>query len=99
MSKMYSTSLISTPWPFWTVTLSQVSKNDDEKTLLLRVIWLYLNDLINSFQSDASTVTGIEMWTEHSGLINYAYNANTGYDKTVSMTSIVELTAGEEVMF
>ena len=36
------------------------------------------------------------MWTEHSGLINYAYNANTGYDKTVSMTSIVELTAGEE---
>ena len=38
------------------------------------------------------------MWTEHSGLINYAYDADTGHDKTVSMTSIVELTAGEEVM-
>ena len=39
------------------------------------------------------------MWTEHGGLINYAYNADTGNDKTVSMTSIVELTEGEEVMF
>ena len=37
MSKM-----LSTPWPFWTGILSQVSKNDDEKTLLLRVIWLQL---------------------------------------------------------
>ena len=36
------------------------------------------------------------MWTEHSGLINHAYDADTGHDKTVSMTSIVELTAGEE---
>ena len=42
MSKMHSTSLLSTPWPFWTGILSQVSKNDDEKTLLLRVIWLYV---------------------------------------------------------
>ena len=41
MSKMHSTSLLSTPWPFWTDILSQVSKNDDEKTLLLKVIWLY----------------------------------------------------------
>ena len=40
LSKMLSTSLISTPWPFRTGLLSQVSKNDDEKTLLLRVIWL-----------------------------------------------------------
>ena len=39
------------------------------------------------------------MRTEHSGLINYAYDADLIYDKTVSMTSIVELTAGEEVMF
>jgi hypothetical protein len=42
MSKMHSTSQLSTPWPFWTGILSQVSKNDDEKTLLLRVIWLYV---------------------------------------------------------
>ena len=41
MSKIHSTSLLSTPWPFWTGILSQVSKNDDEKKLLLRVIWLY----------------------------------------------------------
>jgi len=40
MSRMHSTCLLSTPWPFWTGILSQVSKNDDEKTLLLRVIWL-----------------------------------------------------------
>ena len=40
MSKMYSTSLLGTPWTFWTGILSQVSKNDDEETLLLRVIWL-----------------------------------------------------------
>ena len=42
MSKMHSTSLLSTPWPFWTGIFSQVSKNDDEKTLLLIVIWLYM---------------------------------------------------------
>ena len=41
MSKMLSTSMLSTPWPFWTCILSQVSKNIDEKTMLLRVIWLY----------------------------------------------------------
>ena len=41
MSKIHSPSLLSTPWPCWTGILSQVSKNDDEKTLLLRVIWLY----------------------------------------------------------
>ena len=33
-------SLPSTPWAFWTGILSKVSKNDDEKTLVLRVIWL-----------------------------------------------------------
>ena len=36
MSKIHSTSPLSTPWPFWTGILSQVSKNDDEKTLLLK---------------------------------------------------------------
>jgi hypothetical protein len=41
MSKMHSTSLLSTQWPFWAGTLSKVSKNDDEKALLLRVIWFY----------------------------------------------------------
>ena len=41
MSKMHSTSMLNTPWPSWTGILSQVSKNDDEKMLLLRVIWLY----------------------------------------------------------
>ena len=39
MSKIHSTSLLSTPWPFLTGILSHVSKNDDEKTLLLKVIW------------------------------------------------------------
>ena len=34
VSKVQSTSLLSTPWPFWIGLLSQVSKNDDEKTLL-----------------------------------------------------------------
>ena len=46
MSKMHSTSLLSTPWSFWTGILSQVSKNDDEKTLLLRVnlaLYYFLN--------------------------------------------------------
>ena len=33
MSKIHSTSLLSTPWPFWTGILSQVSKNDDEKNV------------------------------------------------------------------
>ena len=45
MSKMHSTSLLSNPCPFWTGMLSQESKNDDEKpekTLLFRVIWLYV---------------------------------------------------------
>ena len=41
LSKIHTTSLLSTPWPFWTGMLSQVSKNYDEKTLLLGVIWLY----------------------------------------------------------
>ena len=40
VSKTHSTSLPSTPWSSWTGVLSQVSKNDDEKTMLLRVIWL-----------------------------------------------------------
>jgi hypothetical protein len=35
MSRMHSPSLFSAPWPFWTGILSQVSKSDDEKTLLL----------------------------------------------------------------
>jgi len=33
MSKMHSTSLFSTPWPFWTGIPSQASKNDDEKNV------------------------------------------------------------------
>ena len=37
MSKMQSTILFSTPWPFWTGILSQVSKNDDDKMLLLKI--------------------------------------------------------------
>jgi len=41
-SKIHNTSLLSTPWPIWTAILSQVTKNDDEKTLLFRVIWLYV---------------------------------------------------------
>ena len=40
MYKIHSPSLLSIPWPFWTGILYQVSKNNDEKTLLLRVIWL-----------------------------------------------------------
>ena len=56
---MHSTSLFSTPWPFWTGILSQVSKNDDEKNVasysnlaltseLFRVyLNLTFNDLIN----------------------------------------------------
>ena len=37
MYKMHSTILLSTHLPFWTGILSHVSKNDDEKTLLLKV--------------------------------------------------------------
>ena len=42
MSKMQSTSLLSTPWPFWIGVLFRVSKNDHEKMLLFKVIWLYV---------------------------------------------------------
>jgi hypothetical protein len=43
------------------------------------------------------------MRTTHSGLINYAYDegddaADVGDDVTVTMTSIVELVAGEQVI-
>ena len=48
MSIMHSTSLLR---PFRTGVLSQVSKNDDEKTLLLTVIWLY----IVTYLSDCTT--------------------------------------------
>ena len=53
-----STSLISTPSPFRTGLLSQVSKNDDEKTLFLSIIWLY----IISRRSIQSTQISIENW-------------------------------------
>ena len=43
MPEMHSTSLLNTPWPFWTGISSQVSKNDDKKRFL-RIIWLYVHD-------------------------------------------------------
>ena len=33
MPEMHSTSLLSTPWPFWTGILPQVNKNYDEKNV------------------------------------------------------------------
>ena len=53
MSKIISTGLFSTPWPFWTGISSQVSKNVDEKTLLLRVVWLY-NDTVKLYLCKSS---------------------------------------------
>ena len=38
------------------------------------------------------------MWTTN-GLINYAYDDGTDHDLTVTMTSIVELNASEQVRF
>ena len=38
------------------------------------------------------------MWTTN-GLINYAYDDGTDHDLTVTMTSIVELNASDQVMF
>ena len=56
---MHSTSLLSILWPFWTGILSQVSKNDDEKTLLLRVIWL---DLKIMFLQEGETLLSVECY-------------------------------------
>ena len=50
MSKMHSTSLLSTPWPFWTGILSQVSKNDDEKRF-------FLKNLALGFESSFNDIT------------------------------------------
>ena len=40
MYQMHETSLLSTPLPLWTSIITLGKKNDDEKTLLLKVIWL-----------------------------------------------------------
>ena len=40
MNLGYGTSLLSTPLPFWTSIITLGKKIDDEKTLLLRKIWL-----------------------------------------------------------
>ena len=66
MFKMHSISLLSTPWSFWTGILSQVSKNDDEKTLLLRIIWFYKKVL---------TFGGVVKISEKSGDINTLWTA------------------------
>ena len=36
----HESSLLSTPLPFWTCIITLGKKNDDEKTLLLKIIWL-----------------------------------------------------------
>ena len=40
MYQMHGTSLLSTPLPFWTSSITLGKKIDDEKTLLLKIIWL-----------------------------------------------------------
>jgi hypothetical protein len=41
MYQMHGTSLLSTPLPLWTSIITVGKKNDDEKTLLIKIIWLY----------------------------------------------------------
>ena len=37
---IHGTSLLSTPLPLWTFIITLGEKNDDEKTLLPKMIWL-----------------------------------------------------------
>ena len=39
------TSLLSILLPLWTSIITLGKKNDDEKTLLLKLIWLYWGDI------------------------------------------------------
>ena len=41
MHLIHGTSLLSTPLPLWNSIATSGKKNDDEKTLLLKIIWLY----------------------------------------------------------
>ena len=41
MNLIHGTSLLSTPLPLWTYISTLGKKIDDEKTLLLKKIWLY----------------------------------------------------------
>ena len=40
MNLIHGTSLLSTPLPLWTYISTLGKKIDDEKTLLLKIIWL-----------------------------------------------------------
>ena len=40
MHLIHGTSLLSTPLPLWTSIITLGKKIDDEKTLLLKIIWL-----------------------------------------------------------
>ena len=42
MHLIHGTSLLSTPLSLWTSIITLGKKIDDEKTLLLKIIWLYL---------------------------------------------------------
>ena len=48
MYQMHGTSLLSTPLPLWTSIITLGKKNDDEKTLLLKIIWLYMDTIFDS---------------------------------------------------
>ena len=40
MHLIHETSLLSTPLQLWTFIITLSKKNDDEKKLLLKIIWL-----------------------------------------------------------
>ena len=70
---MHSINLFSTPWPFLTGKLSQVSKNDDENTLLVRVIWLYIGQMYGEDFVAFSEYMNL-MQPNHSKMSNCAYD-------------------------
>ena len=40
MHLIHGTTLLSSPFPLWTYIITLGKKDDDEKTLLLKIIWL-----------------------------------------------------------
>ena len=52
MSQMHGASLLSIPLPLWTFIITLGKKIDDEKTFLLKIIWLFLLLVLLSISYD-----------------------------------------------
>ena len=51
MHSIHGTSLLSTPLPLWTFIITLGKKNDNQKTLPLKIIWLYDVTVLTETQS------------------------------------------------